>query len=207
MMQDDLNALRRIAEEGRDLPLMGGRHFLIWGIALPVAGIYHWAVVSGHIDAPGWTLTLSWFGLAGFATIIGRMIGARRGQGHATETSASRVERGVWAAAGATFAILAIGLLLHASLGPQSGAAGRFAFFVMLAPMTFGIYAIAINASAVATNALWMRPYVALSFAFAAVTILMLSSPWLYLVYAIGIAAISIPLGVALVRREGASRG
>lgn len=207
MTQADLAELRRIAEEGRDLPSLGGRHFLIWGIALPIAGVYHWALTNGVVEAPRWTLALCWFGLSAVAALIGRAMTKGQQGSPQAETSAHRVERGVWAAAGAGFAIMAIGLLLHAALAPDDASRSRFAYFSIMAPVTFAIYGIAINASAAAVRAAWMKPYIALSFTFAAITVLLLSSPYLYLIYAIGIALVSIPLGLALVRREGAARG
>lgn len=196
----DLAALRRIAEEGRDLPLLGGRHFLIWGTILPLAALYHWALMSGHIDLPAWTLTASWFGLTALAAVISNMAGHGQRGRPGTTTLANKVERGVWTAAGVMFATIAVCLLINAALLSENPRA--WDHFALLAPITFGVYGLAINASAVAARASWLKPYVFASFALMAVTVLMLENVWLYLVFTAGIAALSLTLGFALLRRE-----
>lgn len=200
METTDLTELRRIAEEGRNLPMLGGAHFILWGSALPLAALYHWLLMSGYIDMPYWTLTVCWFGMAAIAGLLSNLLARRQRTRMGTETLANRVERGVWQAAGAMFAIIALGLATHAAVFSTDPRA--WSYFALLAPITFGVYGIAIKASAVSARADWLKPYIFLSFALTAITALMVGSIWLYLIFTLGIAALSLSLGVDLLRRE-----
>ncbi|MGB7406469.1 MAG: hypothetical protein WA906_12325 [Pacificimonas sp.] len=197
MTDTDLNELRRIAEAGRDRPLLGGRDFLIWGTILPLAGLYHGALAAGLFAAPPWSLAISWFGAAMLALAITKSGGKRD---RTPLASAQRVERQVWQAAGATFGVLAIGLFTHGLVGGFDTVTS--AGFAMLAPISFSIYGIAISASAAAAGADWMKRYAILAFVFAGVTVTIIANPWLYFVYALGIFLVSVPLGRGLVARE-----
>jgi hypothetical protein len=198
--QEDLSRLRAIAEEGRNAPLLGGWHMILWGVAIALALLINWAVIVRILPWPGQAIAISWFAIVlvawGGSVLLGRSQSARRG----ASTVGNRVERAVWVTAGAFLATLAIALFVRAAL---SGDPDEWAWFAIMQPVTFGVYAVALNASAVAGHSKAARPFVLLSLALAAVTALLIGDPAQYLVASAGVALVLIAHGI---RQLGAER-
>lgn len=197
----DLAQLRRLAEEGRSAPLLGGRPLVIYGIAIAAAAAFQAALFAGVVPLPGWVLAFSW-SLPMFAA--GWL--ARSDVRPAPITLANRVERQVWRAGGTVLALTAaatliFGLVWQGRLGP-----GAWLGFAAMAPLTFGVYAIALNASAAAGNQLvLLRPFVALSIAFLIGTVLLAGTLSQSVALMLGALLCSVWPGVLLLRREGAA--
>lgn len=84
-------------------------------------------------------------------------------------------------------------------------AAGAAALAAM-PPLTFGVYAIALNASAAAGDQLArLRPFVGLSIAFGIGTVLLAGTVWQLMVLAVGALVCSVWPGFLLLRRERAA--
>ncbi len=191
--QQDLARLRAIAEEGRNAPLLGGWHMILWGVAIALALLINWAVIEQFLRWPGQAIAITWFAivLAAWAgsVLLGRSQASRGG----AATVGNRVERAVWVTAGAFLAVLATALFVRAALrGDPSG----WAWFAVMQPVTFGVYAVALNASAVAGNSKAGRPFVLLSLVLAAVTALLIGEPEQYLVASAGVALVLIAHGI-----------
>ncbi|HEX8525760.1 MAG TPA: hypothetical protein VF689_02150 [Allosphingosinicella sp.] len=191
--QDDLARLRAIAEQGRNAPLLGGWHLILWGGALALALLINWAVLEGLLDWPHYALAISWFGIVLAAWAASAVVGRRQADEPGAHSVGNRVERASWITAGAFLFTLSVALLVRASL---RGGQADWAMFTMMSPATFGAYAIALHASAVAANNAAAKPYVLVSLAFAAGTAFLIGDPLQYLVAAGGIALVSIPLGL-----------
>lgn len=196
---EDLSRLRAIAEEGRAAPLLGGWHLILWGGAVGLALLINWAVAARLLPWPGWSLAISWFGIAGLAWAASFAIGRHRFDSRGAHTVGNRVERAVWIAAGYFLMVLALALLAHGLLSADPTA---WELYALMPPVAFGAYAIALEASAVAAGNGSMRPNVLLSLAFAAATTLLIGEAEQSLVAAAGIALVAIPTGVRQLRDE-----
>lgn len=192
---EDLSRLRAIAEEGRAVPLLGGWHLILWGAAMTLALLVHWAVLRDILPWPDYTLSFSWFGIAGAAWLGSVLIGrAQAGEPGACSVG-NQVERVAWMTVGAFLSLLAIALFARASLSADRAAWGLFA---MLPPVTFGAYAVALHVSAVAAAASSAaRPFVFLALAFAAATAFLIGDAAQYLAAAAGMALVTVPPGLA----------
>jgi hypothetical protein len=190
---DDLSRLRAIAEEGRSAPLLGGGQLILWGGAMTLALLINWAVDRHVLPWPDYALGISWFGIV-FAAWGGSFLIERRKAGRSGAGSVgNQVERAVWTTAGLFLFLLAVALLLRASL---SGDARAWSLFAVMPPVTFGAYAIALHAGAVAGNSRTARPYVPVALALAAATAFLIGDPAQYLVAAAGVALVTIPPGI-----------
>jgi hypothetical protein len=191
--QDDLARLRAIAEEGRSAPLLGGWHLILWGGAMTLALLINWGVVRQILPWPDYALSISWFGIV-LAAWTGSLLLGRRQTGTPGALSVgNQVERAVWTTAGAFLLTLSLALFVRASF---SGDAGAWSLMAVMSPVMFGVYAVALHASAVAGNSRTAKPYVLVSLAFAAVTAFLIGNPLQYLVAAGGIALVSILPGL-----------
>ncbi|HWT12507.1 MAG TPA: hypothetical protein VN231_07115 [Allosphingosinicella sp.] len=195
--QDDLSRLRAIAEQGRSVPLLGGWQLILWGGAMTLALLINWAVIERILPWPGYALSLSWFGIVLAAWAGSAMIGRRLAGEPGASSVGNRVEHAAWTTAGAVLLILALALLARAL---ASGEPEAWQSFSMMPPVTFGAYAVALQASAVAGASTTARPYVLVALAFAAGTAFLIDDPLQHLVAAAGIALVSIPAGLGHLR-------
>ncbi|NNC72621.1 MAG: hypothetical protein HKN78_07050 [Sphingomonadaceae bacterium] len=198
---DDLSRLRAIAEEGREAPLLGGTHLVMWGCLVALAAALHWGVASRLLEWPAWSLAVIWFGLMGLGGVLSSVLGRGIDCAPAAPTIGNRVERTVWITTGAVFATIAIALFVYGNIEQTEAA---FAYYAMMPPITFGAYAVALNTSAVAGAARRLVPFAVLSLALAAVTVLMIGDPAQYLVVAAGALLVSVVPGFLQLRAEKA---
>jgi hypothetical protein len=197
MSNEDLARLRSIAEEGRAAPLLGGAHLLLWGGAMTIALLINWAVADGMLPWPGWSLAISWLGIA-LAAWIGSFLLGRSKEGKPGEfTIGNRIERAVWTSVGAFLSLLALALFARASF---EGDAGAWALFSIMPPVGFGAYAIALTATAVAAGGSRLPAWLSLGFAVA--TTISIGDPSQYLIAAAGVALVTLPGGFRQLRAE-----
>lgn len=195
--QEDLSRLRAIAEEGRSAPLLGGWHLILWGSAIALALLINWAVIERILPWPGWSLAISWFGIVFLAWGASILIGRGKAGSPGALSVGNRVERAVWTTAGAFLFVLAVALFVRASLGSDPAA---WSLFELMPPVTLGVYAVALRASAVAGDSPIANPYVFVALAFAAATAFLIGDRTQYLVAAAGILLVSIPAGLGHLR-------
>ncbi len=201
---EDLSRLREIAEEGRRSPLVGGRHLIVWGSIIALAALTNWAIVARVLEWPGYALAIVWFGLLGIGWIASTVLGSREARKNPAMTTGNRVERTVWITLGAFLSSLALSLFVYTLLGEAGEATERAKLFAMMAPVGFGAYAMALNASAIAGDEPRLKPFVVISLALAVMSVLLLEQPTQLLVMAAGLIVVSVIPGFMLVRAENA---
>lgn len=193
--QDDLRMMRELAEEGRTRPLLGGREFVIFGVAMAAASLAHAALLDGLLPWPPMALSAIWFGTMMFAVVVARF--SRQGQPR--PTTANRVEIEVWRVGGLVIGALALSIFVNAMLDDTPRG---FFLFTLVPPVVFGVYAIAMAASSAAARDTTLRRYAVLSMAFLVVTTLLAGSAAQFLAMAIGAVLVSIVPGIVLMQRE-----
>lgn len=200
----DIARLRAIAEEGRRMPLLGGRYMILWGSAVAIASLLHGALVARLLPLPMITAAFIWFGLTGAAALASRsprMKSHMQGQGNDV---GNRVERGVWQMGGALMWLTSLGILSAAFWHLHlTGKPDLFGLFVMMPPLMFGVYAIALRVAADVATVPQLRPYALMSLAFVPLTVLLAGSAWQFGVMTIGVLLVSILPGRMMIALEG----
>lgn len=201
----DLARLRAIAEEGRRRPLLGGPALVAWGSAIAAAALFTWSVLARVITLPGWAISLTWFVLMGGAAVLSGRWQRREVTSDAALSVANRVSRLVWQMAGAFLGTLSIGLTIHAAYLTRAGGDAPWAMLSVMAPVTFGVFGIALAATAVAGDARWLLRYAWGSLALTVVTAVLLGQMWQHLVMAAGAVLVGVLPGLKLLRdrRDG----
>lgn len=114
----DLEALRRLAEEGRSAPLAGGRYLAAFASlsAVGLVGLY-WLIES---RAPGWTALALWGGLmavgAGLFTLFNRQTADLPG----AHTAVGKAEGMVWSYGGFAIFAFALAYVLRLAMGIET---------------------------------------------------------------------------------------
>ncbi|MBY0422530.1 MAG: hypothetical protein K2Q06_09510 [Parvularculaceae bacterium] len=203
----DLAAARSLAEEGRRAPLRGGSTYVVFGVAVAACLIYNWLVVTGTLRVNAWTIGLVWFGGMFATSALARRLRLRAASQAGAHNVGNAVSDAVWRAAGVFFAVYASALFLamlivpERMFAPAAGVrvAGAFAIFM---PATFGVYAIALAASAAAAGSTMLRRFGWVSTAFMAATALMIGRDEQLLVSAVGSLAVLTAPGLLLIQQE-----
>jgi hypothetical protein len=203
----DLAAARALAEEGRRGPLRGGGVLVVFGVAVSACLVFNWAVASGALDITPWSIPAVWFGGMTSASLISshmrrRLVGSGGGLNFGNAVTSS-----VWRAAGIFFAVYSIALFTATLLTPTpmfSNIPGLrvAAAFSSFTPVTFGVYAIALAASATAASSSLLGRFSWLSMAFMAATAALIGRPEQLLVAAVGALAVLAAPGAMLMRLE-----
>jgi len=61
-LKDDISYMRRLAEQGRSGPILGGTSFVAAGIVFGAACFADWAARAGHLPISGWGFLYLWLG-------------------------------------------------------------------------------------------------------------------------------------------------
>ena len=203
----DLAQLRALAEEGRRMPLLGGRHMILWGCAIMSAALLHWGVVTQLLPWPMMSLAFIWFGLTGAAGLLSGSRFVLRPQHRESRDLGNRVERVIWQFGGAFLGIVSISIFVSAVIAEQqSGSTQRFIFFALMPPISFGVYAIALRTTAEAAAQNMLKPYALASLFFAALTVLLAGSAWQMPATALGIFVVAILPGRRMLKEERAQQ-
>lgn len=198
---DDLARLRAIAEEGRQRPLLGGPSLIVWGAAIATAALFNWLVLGRLISVPPWAISLVWFGLMGTAGLVASRYHGRQADADAALSNANRVTRSVWQMGGAFLGTMAVGLTIHAyHVMANGGGAASFGALSVMAPVTFGVFGIALAATAVAGEARWLLRYAWASLAFTVVSAVLLGQLTQHLVMAAGAVLVGVLPGLRMLR-------
>jgi hypothetical protein len=205
----DLSRLRQIAEEGRRLPLLGGRHMILWGTAVMVALLLHWAVATRLLAWPMISLAFIWFGLTGLAAVVGRLplMGTKK-VAQAGDIG-NRIEQTVWQYGGSVLGLVSVSIfLLSMFKQSQTGSTTFFLLFTLMPPISFAVYAIALRTTAEAAELPALKSYGLIALLFVPVTILLAGTSWQMLAAALGIFIVAILPGRMLIALEkGANNG
>ena len=202
----DLAAARSLAEEGRRGPLSDGATYVVFGVAVAACLAFNWAVLTRTLTLDYWWIPVAWFGGMTTASLLSRSL-RRRAAARASAVSFSNVvSAAVWRAAGAYFGVYATALFLAMAFAPSPlftalGGARISAAFSIFLPATFGVYAIAIAASAAAADSKMLRRFGWLSMLFMAATAALIGRSEQLLVGALGSLLVLAAPGALLLRR------
>ena len=202
---EDLSFVREIAEEGRLRPLQGGPYLTLWGTVTSVGLAQTWAIVSGALALSPIFIGVFWVLLVAIG-IAGTIYFGRRDAACADSlTLASKVERQVWQTGGLFIGLFAAMIyVLVATAGPRLAAAGMDVnlLFMLISPVSFGVYAIALATTAVAGRAGWLWPFVGIAFAVAAGTMLLIANLAQFGAAIAGVIAVVIAPGLMMIHKN-----
>ncbi len=203
---DDLARLRDIAEEGRRLPLAGGRYLMLWGYTIFVAIVVQAAITLGWIPVPLIWIALTWPAIMITGGLIARHPAFSRGLRKVRPDLGARIERTVWMFGGAFLMLAPLSTVAAAYIALKTSGSGQLFTLLMGMPaLTFGVYAIALAASAEIAAFARLKPYALVSLLFVPITILLAGNLWQFAAVAIGIALVSIVPGHMMLAAERAA--
>ena len=191
---DDLNFARKIAEDGADTPLLGGRIGLMWGILLVPTLLFTGFVNMGSIDFPKQNIGFIWmsFGIIGgiLTAVLGRSLDKKPG----VHSLSNRIDQATWA--GTT--LLMFTFAIATAYAVVVTGKPYWLYDVILA-LAFGTYIVNYFVLAQITRQKSLYIPMAIALALTVYMMLNLGKPHIYVVAAIGVlATVVIPSFLAL---------
>jgi hypothetical protein len=195
-MLDDLAYARTLAEEGRSAPLVGGAYLVLFGVMLAVCYVLQWAALVGALPGLGTSIGAIWAGF-GIAAMVGVALVSRRVRNLPGGTAVpNRVDRAVWHGVTAAILVVVAGTVSRAILTGDVSAPNA------IVAAGFGLYGVALYATATVGDQAWLRGFAVLAWGVSALLWFFQSETWLYLLAAGGCAGVLIAPGLIMMRRE-----
>lgn len=200
-ISDDLAYVKALAKEGRDTPLVGGIMYVIWGGLIGAAGLIvyahamHWINLGPAAGFAPWltALVIGW--------VLSIVLGRRTSRKPGAATLGNKTATAVWFSVGVFITGFWFVLMVVHDNFQAVGIPPYFLFGLMF-PMFFGLYGVALYATATAARATWLRWFAALSWIMSAVSMILMASPHQMLVGVIGcFIGVAAP-GLILMRNE-----
>ncbi len=199
-LASDLAYVRAMAEEGRHAPLLGGSHFLFWGVLNAVTYLLHWALLQGFIALErGLAFPLLWGGFGVIAAIGMTTLRGRMSDKPGKSSLGVRAERAIWAGVSVAIVIIALGCIARMAIEGDPLAPNN-----IMAPV-LALFGTALTATAMLAREDWLKLFALIAYAFALVIGAFANAAWAYPVAAVAnFIVLAIP-GIVLLRREPAA--
>jgi hypothetical protein len=194
-MLQDLAYARTLAEEGRQAPLVGGAYLVLFGVLLTLAYGAHFLALSAE------PVTQQFIGFIwmGFGVCAGIGCVLLRGRTKALPGGASvgnRADRVIWQGVAIAILVVVIGTIL------RSAFLGDFANTDAIMAAGFGLYGVALYATASLSGHSWLSAFAWLAWAISGPLWFYMGQPWAYLIAAAGAILVLLIPGLIMMRRE-----
>ncbi len=173
---EDIAMMRQLAEEGRMQPLQGGRYLVMWGLLSSLGLSFTASIVAELMPFSPVAIMIFWFAVMGIGVFFTIRWSRQAAECPESNSIGNQVEAMVWKVGGMFLGLVSTMLFALTFLANDKFAAAGInpsVLFSMMAPIAFGVYAIALAATAVAGKAGWLFRYVVLAFIFAALTLVL----------------------------------
>lgn len=195
-LRDDIAFMRDLAEAGASAPIVSGFVLALCGGVYGTLSLVHF-LWNRFADPEGWMLGTMWLGSTGlFVLALSLAIIPRLLKKPGISSPANRAVGFTWNATGWTINLLLVCALI---LSWRLGSSQPFALFPSVIACVYGG---AWLTSARMSGQSWMRWPMLGSFAFALLLALMITSPYLWLVFAAAFFLVMLVPGLVLIRNE-----
>ncbi len=193
--------VKSLAEEGRNAPLVGGVHYVIWGVAMAAAALATYGRSAGLVTWPFVGGVWFWAASLGIGWAASFAIGARETAKPGALTIGNQTARAAWLGIGVFMSLFWIASMLFEGRLKAAGVEPRFLYGLMF-PLAFGLYGVAFFATAIAARLDWMRGIAAASWIFSIAALYFLGDARQFLVGAAGSLICAALPGIILIRHE-----
>jgi hypothetical protein len=195
-VRDDIAFMRALAEEGSQVPMLGGGITAAAGLIFGLASVVHWLIQSEILRVNEWFFMGTWVG-AGvlFGIVCTLLIRRTRAQAGANSV-VNKATGSAWSAVGFAIFTTFLGMLAIFYATKNDGV------FYIFPVMILALYGAAWTVAADLTGKGWLRVVALASFAGAVVMGLLTNHPMQMLAYAAALILLAFVPGVILMRQE-----
>ena len=198
--QEDLAFVRAMAEEGRNVPLVGGSSFMLWGGLIGSAAMLSWFNDIGIYNMPFSNLWL-WTGAIIIGWVASIALARATGPTPGASTFGNKTAGAAWFGCGVFITIFWLSIVGAEIMRPEDGfPVGNLG--AAMFSVAFGLYGLAFMVSAVAANVTWMRWVAVVSWVISSGLLFALNSKFYMLLAALGTYAVVFVPGFILYRNQ-----
>lgn len=206
-IEENIAYARRIAEESREAPLVGGPFYLIWGLGAVIALGVHYATLKGWTGLQHSQIGYIWLAFGVVGGVLTAVAGMFISKNPASRSVANKANSVVWVASAIAIFSFAIALLLKVFLVEQPevislDVAKRFDLIIAVA---FLAYAISYSVTAALAKQKHLYVFALAAYAFAISAILLSGNPETYLLAMAGVFVLALVPGLAQVFQQSRS--
>ncbi|WP_306253099.1 hypothetical protein [Parvularcula sp. IMCC14364] len=197
--EDDLAYVRAIAEEGRNVPLVSGSSFIVWGGIIGTTALIQFFMSLGVL--PSVNMIALWSTAFVLGWTVGTVVSNRSNQAPGASSVGNRIVGAVWSACGIFISLYWLSLVAAYFLYRGDLAPVGFLFATMF-PVAFGIYGVAFYVTAIAANQSWYKWVSVGSWTISVILILTLMTDMMLLLSALGTYAVVLAPGLIMLKDQ-----
>lgn len=195
-VRDDIAFMRALAEEGSQVPMLGGGISAAAGLIFGVASILHWMIQSDILRVTPWVFPAVWIGAGAiFGVICTILIKRTRGQAGAN-SAVNKATGSAWSSVGFAIFTTFLGMVAIAYVTKSEQV------FYIFPVMILALYGAAWSVAADMSGKTWIRLVALASFAGAVLMGLLTNHPMQMLAYAGALLLLAFVPGMILLRQE-----
>ncbi|MBX3479804.1 MAG: hypothetical protein KF842_05350 [Caulobacter sp.] len=195
-VRDDIAFMRALAEEGSQVPLLGGGVTAAAGLIFGLASVMHWLIQTGVVQVSSWALLINWVVSGCIFGVVCAVIVRRSSRLPGASSTVNRAVNSAWSAVGFSIFVIFLGLFAVA------WATKAYQVFATFPVVILALYGAAWSVAADLTQKGWIRVVALASFAGAVLMGVMATSPHQMLAYAAALLLLAFVPGVILLRQE-----
>lgn len=196
-LMDDLAYVRTLAEEGRSAPLLGGAHFVAWGLLVSAAWMGHYWVITNYAQTElGQPLGLLWGGFGVVAGLMSVILHRRMRGKPGLSSGGNRAERAIWEGIGMALFAIAVGSIVRMAVFKDFDAPNT------ILPAAVALYGAGMIATARFSNETILRVSGVAAVILGLGLQVIANEPYVYLLGSAGALIVLVIPGILLLRRE-----
>ncbi|MDB5471363.1 MAG: hypothetical protein JWR84_2923 [Caulobacter sp.] len=195
-VRDDIAFMRALAEEGTQVPLLGGGITLAAGLIFGAASVGHWLITEGILKVSEWALMADWVGSGIIFGVICHLLIKRSTSQPGASSSVNKATGSAWSAVGFTIFTMFLALMAMAFVTKNG------AIFNVFPVLILALYGAAWTVAADLSGKVWIRIVALGSFAAAVAMGLLAATSYLMLAYAAALLLLAALPGFILLRQE-----
>ncbi len=195
-VRDDIAFMRALAQEGTQVPLLGGGVTAAAGLIFGVAAVVHWLIQTQILRLSQWAILADWVVAGVIFGVICTLLIRRVSRQPGASSAVNKAVGSAWSAVG--FSIFVTFLGIAAVTYVTHSEAVIFVFPVII----LALYGAAWSVAADMTGKRWIRVVALASFAGAVGMGLLAGNPAQMLAYAAALLLLAFIPGVVLLRQE-----
>ncbi|PHR57431.1 MAG: hypothetical protein COA43_12090 [Robiginitomaculum sp.] len=189
--------IKSMAEEGKNVPLLGGNIGLMWAILSTITLLLHWAIIAKHINISFEYIGFIWmvFGITGgiLTTILGKKIDKKPG----ASSVANRVSSTLWPSISVLIFTYAIAVGISHILAKNTPL-----LFDTIPAFAFGCHFLAYTLIAKISGQKWMYSFAMIALALVPICMYFLGNTTLYLIATLGVFTVGVIPSLISIKHE-----
>lgn len=197
-VRDDIAFLRALAQEGSQVPMLGGGISIAAGLIFALASVGHWLIAQKILVVSDWAYLVNWLGAGAIFGVVATLLIRRTSRQPGATSAVNTATGAAWSGVGMSIFVMWLGMMAIMFVTKNS------AVFAVFPVLILALYGAAWSVAADMSRRGWLRVVSWGSYVGAVLMGLLTTSPYQMLAYAAALVLLAVVPGIILVRQEPA---